>query len=232
MSNKAPEYKYDAAFSFLAKDEGRAVSVSDKLSDRFKTFVYSEHQKELAGRDGEEAFARVFSREARIVVIFYREMWGTTPWTRIEQEAIRNRAHDEGYDFTIFVPLDPNPRMPAWLPKHRLWADIERWGESGLAAVIENHIRDSGGEATPETLAMRKERMDRQVEHNNLREQFINGTSHDLARKGQESALAVSNQFAAWAEDAGTDIEVRRNGSHSVLLVLPDPDRRSVIRAI
>ena len=105
-------YKYDVAFSFLAQDEKIAQQVNDLIKGRLNTFVYSERQKELAGTDGERTFTKVFAEEARVVVILYREEWGKTKWTRIEETAIRNRAFDEGYDFTLFVPLDSQPKLP------------------------------------------------------------------------------------------------------------------------
>src|SRR5947199_9534189 len=91
------------AFSFHSKDEKLAQQLSDLLSDRFTTFIYSEHQKALAGRDGEKAFNEVFGSKARLVVILHREEWGQTPFTRIEETSIRNRAFTEGYDFTVFI---------------------------------------------------------------------------------------------------------------------------------
>jgi hypothetical protein len=92
-------FKYDIAFSFLSQDETVAQQLNDLLQDRYRTFLYSERQKELAGTDGEETFKAVFAKEAGIVAVLYRAEWGTTAWTRIEQTAIRDRAHDDGYDF-------------------------------------------------------------------------------------------------------------------------------------
>ena len=52
--------------------------------------------------------------------MFYREKWGTTPWTRIEETAIRNRAFHKGYEFTLFIPREPQVKMPEWLPRTRI----------------------------------------------------------------------------------------------------------------
>ena len=88
----ASDYKFDVAFSFLKEDEGLAVRLGDLIQDRLRTFIYSKKQEYLAGRDGEETFNAAFGRDARLVVILYREAWGSTSWTRIERDAIRNRA--------------------------------------------------------------------------------------------------------------------------------------------
>ena len=151
--NVGPEsFRYDIAFSFLAQDEAVAVQLNDLLHGRFSTFLYSERQKELAGRDGEIAFNEVFATDARSVVVLYRDGWGQTPWTRIEETAIRNRAHSEGYDFCLFVPLGDKATVPRWLPRNRLWIGFERWGANGAAAVIEARVADLGGNPHIETL--------------------------------------------------------------------------------
>src|ERR1039458_4546278 len=92
-------YEYDVAFSFLAQDELLATNLNDLLQDRLNTFLYSKRQGELAGTDGEQTFNSVFGEKARVVVVLYRAGWGETPWTRIEETAIRNRAFEHGYDF-------------------------------------------------------------------------------------------------------------------------------------
>jgi hypothetical protein len=122
------DFEFDVAFSFHSLDEGLAIQVNDLLQDQFKTFIYSERQAMLAGTDGEETFNAVYGRKARCVVVLYRKEWGETPFTRIEQTAIRNRAFQEGYEFTLFVPSEKPPSVPTWLPKTRLWLD---WNGTG-----------------------------------------------------------------------------------------------------
>ena len=111
----AKDYKYDVAFSFLAEDEELATKINDLIYDRVKTFIYSRRQDELAGTDGEQTFNLVFGTEARTVFVLYRKGWGETPWTRIEETAIRNRAFEEGYDFVLFAPMDKPTTVPKWL---------------------------------------------------------------------------------------------------------------------
>ena len=148
----ADNYKYDVAFSFLAQDEAFAMQLNDLLQDRVTTFLYSRRQGELAGTDGEKTFNLVFGEQARLVVVLYREGWGETPWTRIEETAIRNRAFDHGYDFVKFIPLDDKPSVPKWLPRTQLWVGLKRWGISGAASVIEARIQELGGETHEESV--------------------------------------------------------------------------------
>lgn len=159
----ATSYKYEVAFSFLSKDESVAAEVNDLLQDRLKTFLYSERQKELAGTDGEKSFSDVFGKEARLVVVLYREEWGTTKWTRIEETAIRSRAYNEGYEFTIFIKLDEGT-PPKWLPPTQLWFNYQRFGAVGAASVIEQRVKDLGGQTREETVQERAARFERAVQ--------------------------------------------------------------------
>lgn len=152
------EYKYDVAFSFLKEDEGFASQLNELISDIVITFLYSKQQEKVAGADGEKVFNDVFSKEARIVVVLYRKNWGKTPWTRIEETAIRNRAYENGYDFVIFIPLEKNPKVPKYLPKTQIWVGLDRWGVKGAASVIEARVQLSGGEPkiiSPKEIAAR-----------------------------------------------------------------------------
>ena len=138
-------YKYDVAFSFIAQDESLAIQLNDLLQDRLNTFLYSKQQEEIAGKNGEKEFGKVFGEEARIVVVLYRKGWGETPWTRIEETAIRNRSYEHGYDFAIFIPLDDPLSVPKWLPKTQLWVGLKRWGIAGAASVIEARVQELNG---------------------------------------------------------------------------------------
>lgn len=205
------QYKYDVALSFLQCDEDLASSLNDLLKANFETFFYSEKQKELAGRDGEEKFSRAFGEEARIVVIFYREGWGTTPWTRIEETAIKNRAYDEGYDFTFFVAVEPKAQMPRWLKRTMLWFGMERWGLEGAAAAIESKIQEHGGEAHEETIEQRTKRQQEEIRLEQARKQFLNSEAGVMAAKAE-----VNNLYSiieGRASQLAFDIQTQRVGN-------------------
>src|SRR5689334_17468170 len=96
-------FEYDIAFSFVGEDEGLATQINDRIQDRYRTFLYSRAQEQLAGRDGEQKFNDVFGEQARTVAVLLRAEWGQTRWTRIEETAIRNRAFNQGYEFATFI---------------------------------------------------------------------------------------------------------------------------------
>jgi hypothetical protein len=172
MSDTSKTFEYDIAFSFHSQDEGLASKLNDLLQDRFKTFLYSERQKELAGRDGEETFSTVFATKARFVVIFYRKEWGETPFTRIEQTAIRNRAYSEGYNFTLFIPTEDPATVPDWLPRIRLYYGLGRFGISGAAAVVEARVQETGGQPQIESVADRAARLNRAMQFRQQQSHF------------------------------------------------------------
>jgi hypothetical protein len=167
------EFEYDVAFSFLKEDVALAVQLSDMLADRYKAFVYPREQEELAGTDGQETFMTVFRERARCVVVLYREKWGATPWTRVEQTAIKDRAMDKGWDFLLFVRLDAHAVMPKWLPRSQIWQDHQTYQASGTVAVISNLIQRSGGNPRVESLSDKADRIRREHEFETKRRQFV-----------------------------------------------------------
>lgn len=212
------EFEYDVAFSFAAQDEGIATQLNDLLSDRMKTFIYSERQRELAGTDGMVSFSEVYGRTARIVVVLYRKEWGNTPWTKVESEPIRARAHNSGFNFTTFIPTEANPTVPAWLPSTRLWVGFERFGISSAAAVIEARVTEAGGLPHEETVAERAERHKRANDLKSAQEQF------ESSDKGVDAAQKAYEEFRVSIEDGckaieGTGASVKATRSQDYLIV-------------
>lgn len=161
------DFEYDIAFSFNAMDESLATQLNDLLTDRFKTFLYSERQREIAGTDGQESFSKVYGQTARVVVVLYREAWGQTPWTRVEMDAIKNRSLSDGWDFTVFIPTEEKPSMPPWVPRTRLYVGLARWGLPGAAAVVEARVAERGGSTREESIEDRAARFKREADLKN-----------------------------------------------------------------
>lgn len=218
------EFKYEVAFSFLAEDEGIAAQINDLIQDRVKTFLYSKKQEELAGTDGEETFNRVFGSEARIVFVLYRDGWGQTAWTRIEETAIRNRAFEEGYDFVIFAPVGDKVELPKWLPKNKIWVGLDRWGIEGAASIIEARIQEAGGKPRKETLEEHAARISRSIAVEKQKRAFLgseggvksaNSTFAELVKILTEIADKLSkneNEIQLDVETSAKKISIYCNG--------------------
>ena len=168
------KYKYDIAFSFLQRDEELAFKISNELSARLTTFIYSEKQKELAGRDGEILFNKIFGNESHVVIVFYRPDWGNTPWTRIEQTAIRNRGFQKGYDFVFFIVIEPDVVVPEWIPKSQLWYNYPRFGVDGITASIENKLQTMGVDTRPPTIEEKAFLLNNQLTKARSQKEFLN----------------------------------------------------------
>lgn len=207
------EFKYDVAFSFLAKDELLATQLNDRLQDRVRTFLYSKRQEDIAGTDGESKFNAVFGQEARTVVLFYREGWGLTPFTRIEETAIKNRGYDCGYEFLLCIPLDDPPAAPPWYPKTRLWLGLQRWGIEGAASVVEARIQERGGQPRQKTAPERAKRLNRALEFAAKRGRFLHSEEgvkaaneeFELLRTELERLLSEINKLGCFSFELVTD---------------------------
>lgn len=215
------KFKYEVAFSFLKEDENLANQINDLIQDRLSTFIYSKHQNELVGTDGEETFNKVFGSEARIVVVLYREGWGKSPWTRIEKIAIKNRAYTEGYNYTIFIVLDKNLTMPKWLPHTIIWYDLDRLGIKGASAIIERKVQEFDGFIREETVLGRAaERLNKQFKTQKRIHAFLN--SPDTPKKANDEIDSLFSQLKQkvnmWKEQKDLSFNIDYNEHRCIVI--------------
>lgn len=154
------EKKFDIAISFLHKDEPLALQLNSNLSESLEIFVYSKKQEELAGTDGLESFRQVFRYNSRLVVVLYRDGWGKTSWTRVEEAAIKDRFLDEGWDWLLFVMLDNSSTPPVWLPKSQIRLNLGEYGIDQLLGAIKMRAQKLGSVAKVETALDRAKRLE------------------------------------------------------------------------
>src|SRR4029453_12610145 len=66
-----------------------------------------------------------------------------------QDRADRNQeqAFDYTYDFATFIVTVPGTPIPDWLPKTRIWYDLQRFGLDGAAGVLAARIQERGGAA-------------------------------------------------------------------------------------
>jgi hypothetical protein len=176
MDANLEDFEYDLAISFCAEDEETADEIASLLSPRYSVFIYSKKQDKLAGNDGEKVFNEVFGRKSRFVIVLYRNEWGKTPWTRIEENAIRSRAFDHGYNFVLFVFLDAAAKAPEYLPPAYIWHNYQRYGLESLSAIIEHKIVELGGEEKHETIEDRAQKKMAQLAFQQRRSEYLRST--------------------------------------------------------
>jgi hypothetical protein len=144
------------AISFLAGDEPTAAEIYSKLNDGLDVFFFPRSQEELAGTDGLESMRAPFL-DARVVVVLFRTPWGETPWTRVEQTAITDRALKQGWDSLLFVMLDSTSPVPKWLPDTRIRFNMETYGIEQAVGAIKFRVEQMGGQISkPSPIARAK----------------------------------------------------------------------------
>jgi hypothetical protein len=215
---------YDVAFSFLAEDEPTARALSEKLAGRISTFVFSERQRDVAGKDGVEEFSAVFRRRSRLVVVLYRQGWGTTKWTRIEETAIKERYLDEGMSFLLVLAMQPNPTLSAWLPTMRLYFDLAAFGLDGAVGAIIARFQEAGGEAREETARQQAERLRAASKRREEGERWLK--TGDAVREATRQFNAISDHIevevrAVAAPGLAAEIECRRIGNDKIVVESP-----------
>lgn len=186
ISDKA-SYLYEVAFSFLYQDEKLVYELNDLISSQVRTFVYSKQQERLAGTDGVESFNKTFHDEARIVVILHRQNWGQTPWTKVEEIAIKNRAFKGDWDFFIVIGLDKS-KLPSWIPLTNLYLDFQQFGLEKAAGAILYKVAHNGGEIQIESVENKAKRILANRQAKETRIQFMK-SSESIVQANSEVEL-------------------------------------------
>lgn len=182
-------FKYDLAISFLQEDEALALEIADRIGGRLDVdvFVYSTRQDDLVGRDGLEAFSGVFGEQSRIIAVLHREGWAGTPWTRVEENAIKTRGfYGDGWDSLLLIRLDRAP-VPNWIPPTQLYHGFEKYGIDGAASAIEAMVQRAGGTVRSESAMDHAGRLARKLDFEGVRQGWYNSA------KGVEEASAEAS---------------------------------------
>jgi hypothetical protein len=149
--------KYDVAISFLSKDEAIAAALHQKLSSGLQVFFYPRNEEDLAGTDGLESMRKIFFDNCRVMVVLYREPWGKTPWTRVEETAIKESCLEHGWQRLFFVVLDRANSIPVWVPQNHVRLNYQDFGLEQAVGAIKARVQDNGGQLLPLTAMKRAE---------------------------------------------------------------------------
>lgn len=189
--------KLEVAFSLVSKDEIFASNINYLLRERVKTFLYVHNESETINADGMETFANAL-KQARIVVLIFREKYGNTPWTRVEKDVIEQRFLDEGRDFLFVIVLADESKLPKWIPKFWIYAR----GDSPelMAQYIEYRIRDNGGTIKPETSTDLIKRLNRDEKFKLDKERYLGSP------KASEAAIKEVDEIINHYENKKDDL--------------------------
>ena len=157
--------KHDVAISFLSADEPIAAALFRALSEGLNVFFYPRSQEDLAGTDGMETMRAPFFEDSRVVVVLYREPWGETPWTRVEQTAIAEGCLRDGWQRLFFIMLEKARLPPKWVPTTHVRFNFADYGLDQAIGAIKARVQEAGGTISEPTPAKRAEQSRRETEY-------------------------------------------------------------------
>lgn len=154
--------KWDVAISFLIQDITIAETLYVELSKGLQVFFSPRRQEEIAGTDGMEVFRKTFLTDSRLNVVVYRERWGTTPWTAVEANAIRDSCVKNQFRNIFVFNVENTRAFPDWLPYNHMRFDLGEYTLDQVVGAIKLRVAEQGGHFEPMTpqkqaLAMRAE---------------------------------------------------------------------------
>jgi hypothetical protein len=192
----------DVAFSLLAQDEGITSELSRLLQDSAGTFLFTERQKDLAGTDGVAELTHLYAEGAKLVVVLYREGYGKTKWTRIEESAVTSRGLNLGWDSLLLISLDGT--KPKWLPASRLWYGIDQFGVRTAADVVRARLHDVVEAGRPKSLVEQAKALGQQLDSQQEAERWRDSEAAVRAATEELDSLRqfLKNQVAAINEAA------------------------------
>jgi hypothetical protein len=202
---------YDVALSFRAHDLGLAEQLRDRLSP-LNCFVYSRNQDVVAATDGLETFRNVFRNEARLNVILFRSGWGNTPWTGVEEIAIRDACLQTKYANLVFVRLDSSV-TPSWLPDTHQLFDLTLYPIDQLVGVIKSRAQALGSVVRAESAVEKAQRIAHAEQLERETRQYLHSEAAVMAARESfteiKAALAEQTELVAkthpgWAARFGS----------------------------
>jgi len=233
--------KYDVALSFLSADEPIAAALCDRLSEGLEVFFFPRKQEELAGTNGLESMRTPFFEGSRVVVVLYREPWGKTPWTRVEQTAIQEGCLKHGWHQLFFIVLDKTSTLPIWLPLNHVRFNYSDFGLEQAVGAIKARVQESGGIVQPLTALKRAEMSKRETQHLKENEELRSSSGREVVeRKTLELFSAIKGLCAEINASESVSIQIAadsrqchlRNSRVSLVVTLDDWYSGSTLRSV
>jgi hypothetical protein len=141
--------------------------------------------------------------DSRVVVVLFRDPWGKTPWTGVEETAIGERCLKQGWSGLVFVNLDQTSTIPSWVPNTHVRFGMEAYGMAGLAGVIKARVQEHGGKLVPADAASEMRRVQREkaflADRENMMSdrRWIEGTVHASIRSALEEVVRLAEMANA-----------------------------------
>jgi hypothetical protein len=197
--------RYDVAISFLSADETTAASVYNYLREGLEVFFYPRQQETLAGTDGLETMRWPFLNEnSRLVVVLYRELWGQTPWTGVEETAIRDRCLKDKFQSLFFMMLEDMSTVPLWLPATHVRFNYSQFGLAQAIGAIKARVQERGGTITPLTPLRRVELYKQEQEYLQAKQSLRSCNAREIVEREATKLLSQIKALCAQVTAEGT----------------------------
>lgn len=228
------ESEYDVAISFLHRDLAFAEQIRERLAPGLHAFVYAREQEEVALDDGMERFRTVFKDNAKISLVLHRGGWGHTPWTSIEESAIRDRCLRTSFRSLAIVTLDDSA-LPEWVPDTHISFNAAEYPLEQLIGAIKRKAEvDFDLRIAPESaLDIARRRMQEEEYRQQTTAYFMTPEGAQAVLQSAEEMFALfcekakgfRNQTLQWQPECGFDrtMAVARLGYGSVQLLYRAP---------
>lgn len=109
-------FKYDVAVTAADFDALTVAELKRRLEHRLSKPVYTPPKAGDKPRTAAAAAAikKSVEKDARVVVVLFQRLWGATPSSLIEINALKARIGNVKHKDVVIVPLDTTP-VPSWL---------------------------------------------------------------------------------------------------------------------
>lgn len=129
-----------------------------------------------------------FLDDSRVTVVLYREPWGKTPWTQVEETAIKDGCLKHGWRRLFFMSLDDSAGFPIWVPDTHIGFSYANFGLEQAIGAIKARVRECGGVIAPVTAWSRAKSVQMEAAHLRKKEQLF--SSQEWIQKSVRPAIA------------------------------------------
>lgn len=199
-------YKYDIVFS-LAGEQKELGNEIKRYIDKsgLRSWIYTEHQAELVGKNQAKFFAELFGKDAKYCVSIVSEEYLKKIWTSFEGEHIINRWMKEIQNYDYLIPLSKNGKIIEGYPDIRGYLSIDGKDPQVIAHDILTAI-DQSYQPSPSKpdfylpkqkkhfnpLSERKKWIELIIDELKRRSQYVSGLEVEDENLGDKQLIVVS----------------------------------------
>ncbi|RJR15022.1 hypothetical protein C4579_03060 [Candidatus Microgenomates bacterium] len=139
------KYTYDIAFSLAGEQKELGNSIKEHLdSSGCNSWIYTEHQAELVGKNQAKFFSNLFGKDSKYCVAIISDEYLKKIWTSLEGEYIIDRWMKEMNNYDYLIPLSEGGKIIEGYPKIRGYLSIDEKSPKDIAHAILTKITGSG----------------------------------------------------------------------------------------